>query len=274
MGASKDAMDEEGNAAADLGLVARIRESFDSLTATEREAAQFILGHLTDVLVCNSVELSQLSGISQPTLSRLYRKLGYSNAGEFRRDVRRIHRPGAPETVRNVRCDDLLADHLLRDSESLKHTFEDIDRAQLDSACRDMAMAPHVAVVGYRNGYPVALHIAEELTDYSSDDVAVIVGVGRRPPFFARLVDVLLERGVTVVVIGDVAARNALIGRNVVFFNVALNSHMLSSFTAAFALVALFADEVGERLGSDDVDVRKRIEDINDCFETLGELGD
>ena len=76
------------------------------------------------------------------------------------------------------------------------------------------------------------------------------------------------------VVIGDVAARNALIGRNVVFFNVALNSHMLSSFTAAFALVALFADEVGERLGSDDVDVRKRIEDINDCFETLGELGD
>ena len=80
MGASKDAMDEEGNAAADLGLVARIRESFDSLTATEREAAQFILGHLTDVLVCNSVELSQLSGISQPTLSRLYRKLG-PNAG-------------------------------------------------------------------------------------------------------------------------------------------------------------------------------------------------
>ena len=58
MGASKDAMDEEGNAAADLGLVARIRESFDSLTATEREAAQFILGHLTDVLVCNSVESS------------------------------------------------------------------------------------------------------------------------------------------------------------------------------------------------------------------------
>ena len=146
------AVPDEGAGAADLGLVARIRGSYESLTATEREAAQFILGHLTDVLMCNSVELSRLSGISQPTLSRLYRKLGYSNAGEFRRDVRRIHRPGAPETVRNVRCDDLLADHLLRDSESLKHTFEDIDRAQLDSACRDMAMAPHVAVVGYRNG--------------------------------------------------------------------------------------------------------------------------
>ncbi len=123
MGASKDAMDEEGNAAADLGLVARIRESFDSLTATEREAAQFILGHLTDVLVCNSVELSQLSGISQPTLSRLYRKLGYANAGEFRRDVRRVHRPGSPELSRHTQCDDLVADHLRRDEESLKRTF-------------------------------------------------------------------------------------------------------------------------------------------------------
>lgn len=128
MGASKDAMDEEGNAAADLGLVARIRESFDSLTATEREAAQFILGHLTDVLVCNSVELSQLSGISQPTLSRLYRKLGYANAGEFRRDVRRVHRPGSPELSRHTQCDDLVADHLRRDEESLKRTFEGIDR--------------------------------------------------------------------------------------------------------------------------------------------------
>ena len=84
----------------------------------------------------------------------------------------------------------------------------------------------------------------------------------------------MLERGLTVVVIGDISARNAVIGRNVAFFNVVLNSHVLTSFTAAFALVALFADEVGERLGSDDVDVRKRIEDINDCFETLGELGD
>ena len=82
--------------------------------------------------------------------------------------------------------------------------------------------------------------------------------MGRRLPFFSRLIDVMLERGLTVVVIGDVAARNAVIGRNVAFFNVALNSHVLSSFTAAFALVALFADEVGERLvDSDDVDVRE-----------------
>ena len=43
----------------------------------------------------------------------------------------------------------------------------------------------------------------------------VVVAVGRRLPFFSRLIDLLLERGLTVVVIGDAAARNAVIGRNV-----------------------------------------------------------
>ena len=43
MGASKDAMDEEGNAAADLGLVARIRESFDSLNSDVTCVASIVL---------------------------------------------------------------------------------------------------------------------------------------------------------------------------------------------------------------------------------------
>ena len=294
MGASKDAMDEEGNAAADLGLVARIRESFDSLTATEREAAQFILGHLTDVLVCNSVELSQLSGISQPTLSRLYRKLGYANAGEFRRDVRRVHRPGSPELSRHTQCDDLVADHLRRDEESLKRTFEGIDARNCHPHAKPWPR-PACGGVGYRSSYPVALHmreqlmrlrgnvdilpnpgqsIGEDLVDYAAGDVIVIIGVGRRLPFFSRLIDVMLERGLTVVVIGDISARNAVIGRNVAFFKVVLNSHVLTSFTAAFALIALMVDEVGKCLVDTEDEVHARIEGINDCFDALDELED
>lgn len=281
---------KEGDAG--RGLVSRIRESYETLTATERDAAQYILGHLTDVLVCNSVELSQLSGVSQPTLSRLYRKLGYANASEFRHDVRRVHQPGAPETARTEQCDDLLDDHLHRDEESLRHTFEGIDRGRLEYVCRSMAKASRIAVIGFRNSYPVALHlreqllqlrgnvdilphpgqsVAEEISDLSVQDVAVVVGVRRRPAFFASLVDALLERGVNVVVIGDVSVKSTLVGRNVTIFEVALNSHLLSSFTAAFAFVALLADEVGECL-NETGEVSARIERINGYFSELSEL--
>lgn len=274
------------------GLVSRIRESYETLTATEREAAQYILGHLTDVLMCNSAELSRLSGVSQPTLSRLYRKLGYENASEFRRDARRMHQLGAPETARTERCDDLLDDHLRRDEGSMRRTFEGIDRGRLEHACQVMAKASRIAVIGFRNGYPVALHlreqllqlrgnvdilphpgqsIAEEMADLSVQDVAVVVGMRRRPAFFSRLIDVLLERGVNVVVIGDVSVKSVLVGRNVTLFEVELNSHLLSSFTAAFAFVALFADEVGEYL-NEAGEVTVRIERINGCFNDLDEL--
>ena len=67
---------ESETQAAVPNAVERIHGSFDTLTVTEQEAARFILGHLTDVLVCNSAELAELSGVSQPTMSRLYRKLG------------------------------------------------------------------------------------------------------------------------------------------------------------------------------------------------------
>ena len=158
-----------------------------------------------------------------------------------------------------------------------------------------MATAPHVAVVGYRSSYPVALHmreqlmrlrgnvdilpnpgqsIAEDLVDYAVGDVIVIIGVGRRLPFFSRLIDVMLERGLTVVVIGDISARNAVIGRNVAFFKVVLNSHVLTSFTAAFALIALMVDEVGKCLVDTEDEVHARIEGINDCFDALDELED
>ena len=144
-------------------------------------------------------------------------------------------------------------------------------------------------MVGYRSSYPVALHmreqlmrlrgnvdilpnpgqsIAEDLVDYAAGDVIVIIGVGRRLPFFSRLIDVMLERGLTVVVIGDISARNAVIGRNVAFFKVVLNSHVLTSFTAAFALIALMVDEVGKCL------VDTEDEGINDCFDALNELED
>ena len=84
----------------------------------------------------------------------------------------------------------------------------------------------------------------------------------------------MLERGLTVVVIGDISARNAVIGRNVAFFKVVLSSHVLTSFTAAFALIALMVDEVGKCLVDTEDEVRARIEGINDCFDALNELED
>lgn len=284
--------------------VDRIRRSFDALTATEQEAARFILGHLTDVLVCNSAELAELSGVSQPTMSRLYRKLGYANAGEFRRDVRRFHQPGSPELAQVAEPgrdadDGLVASHMERELDAVRRTFGRLDERAVREVGDAIAVARRVGVVGLRNGYPVALHlreqlmqlrpdvyvlpqpgqsIAEEIVGYGPRDVVILVGVRRRPAVFARLVGALSVAGVPMIVIGDATVRAELpaspvssaSSASVTVLEADLSAHVLSSYTAAFALAALVVDAVSDRV--DAAASAARVGGINRLFDDLGEL--
>lgn len=276
-----------------VGPVERIRRAYGTLTAAEQEAAQFILGHLTETLVSTSAELAVLCGVSQPTLSRLYRKLGYANASAFRHDVRRTHQPGAPETDGAMRPDDDLAGVRLRaDIDSLRRTFARLDTADVERAAALLVDARRVVVAGWRNGYPVALHlreqlvqlrpdvsaapqpgqsVAEEIADLGPRDAAVLVGVRRRPEGFGRLVRALAEAGVPTVIIGDATVR--AVSGDAPVLEADLNTQMLSSYTAAFSLAALLVDAVAARLTAvDPTRAGERIGRINGRFARLREL--
>ncbi|KAA8816330.1 MurR/RpiR family transcriptional regulator [Bifidobacterium callitrichos] len=280
----------------DVSAVDRIRRTFDELTATEQEAARFILGHLTDVLVCNSAELAELSGVSQPTMSRLYRKLGYANAGEFRRDVRRFHQPGSPELA-NVGEDDeaggLVASHMDRELTAVRRTFSRLDETSIRQAAKAIVDARRVCVIGLRNGYPIALHlreqliqlradvcilpqpgqsIAEEIVDYGPADIAIVIGVRRRPATFPALVAALADARVPMIVIGDATVRSSLPASAppITVLEADLSSHVLSSYTAAFALAALLVDAVSDCLPAEES--AARISAINRLFDDMGEL--
>lgn len=295
--ATASAAGREGGDPAGMSAVDRIRRSFDSLTGAEQEAARFILGHLTDVVVCNSAELADLSGVSQPTMSRLYRKLGYANAGEFKRDVRRFHQPGAPEVDHMGRDGDLIDEHLRRDVDSLTRTFARIDERTVAQAASVILGARHVGVVGFRNGYAAALHlreqlmqlrpqvrmlpqpgqsVAEELADWDARDAVIMIGVRRRPALFARTLRALRCAGVPVIVIGDATVRalpDCAHGASgtaggVTVIEADLSTHVLSSYTAVFAVISLLVDAVSDRAG----DAAERIASINERFEALEEL--
>lgn len=267
---------ESETQAAVPNAVERIHGSFDTLTVTEQEAARFILGHLTDVLVCNSAELAELSGVSQPTMSRLYRKLGYANAGEFRRDVRKFHQPGAPElagvnSVAGSERDGLVSSHMERELAAIRRTFARLDERAVCKAARMLASARKVCVIGFRNGYPVALHlreqlmqlrpdvaalpqpgqsIAEEIVDYDSSDVAILVGVRRRPSLFSGVAQALHEAGVPTIVIGDATVRTALPEGDAMVLEADLSVHVLSSYTAVYAVAALLVDALSDQIAS------------------------
>lgn len=282
-----------------MNIVERIQQRYDSLTETEREAADFILGHMTDVLLSTSAELSELCGISQPTLSRLYRKLGYHSSGDFKRDVRRYHHPGAPEVATaNITAQDAIQQHLAKDIEGLRRTCARLSPEELDAIADRILDARQVAVIGLRNNYAMALHlreqlvqsrprvsllpqpgqsIGEEIVDLTGEDIAIMFGVRRRTSSFTPIATSLHKHDVPIIMVGDSTLRRTAMRLDATFLETDIHAQVLSSFTAAFSLTALLANIVATRaLKRENVTSTRagltRIEAINESYSTLREL--
>ena len=118
--------------------------------------------------------------------------------------------------------------------------------------------------------------LAEEIIDLHQDDLAILFGARRRTAMFADLVSALVDQDVHVIIIADETLRRYALEPGVTFIEVSLHSHVLSSYTAAFSVVALIADYVATKAQQGEtVDVsRNRIAAINQRFDKLKELED
>ncbi|MWC00433.1 MurR/RpiR family transcriptional regulator [Agromyces seonyuensis] len=157
-----------------------------------------------------------------------------------------------------------------------------------------VASARTVAVVGFRNGYPVALHLrtqlaqarpgvrlapqpgqslAEDLVGLGAGDLVVVCAFRRRPPGLRAALAAVVESGASLVVVGDPSARSILppdAGDALVGFvpcPVAAPG-AFDSYAAAMTFVALLASAV---LGADLRAGRGRVSAIDRAYRALGE---
>jgi DNA-binding MurR/RpiR family transcriptional regulator len=255
-------------------LAGRIEQGYAELSPQEQRAADFMRDHLDDLAVYNATEVASLSGVSKATVSRLYRRLGFDSAEQLRDHVRGVR--GAPRTVAAT---DFEA-HLDREIANLRSALAGLS---LDAPARLIADARRVLVIGYRNSFPVALHlrqqltqardavdlaplpgqsIAEELASLGPDDVVVLAGFRRRPSSFAALVNALV--GIPTVLLTDPTGRRY--SRDV--------THLIEcpvdtvsafdSYASAESVVTLLASAV---LG-----LRSRVTEVSARFAALDEL--
>ena len=270
----------------------RIDDSYGDLTPQEQRAADFILDHLDDLAVYNATELARASGVSKATVSRLFRSLGFSDAGEVRDHARALRGQGVPLgglTLQPTSRTDLDA-HFDREHANLRALGSLIADGRLAAAAGLIARARRVVVVGFRNSYPIALHlrqqlvqglgdvrlspqpgqsIGEELAGLTEADALVVVGFRRRPEGFSRIMHAAAELHVPVVLLADSSARRHADGSRV-WLECPVDSVLaLDSYAAANSLVALLASEC---LGVATRDSRTRIGTINRLYGSLGEL--
>jgi DNA-binding MurR/RpiR family transcriptional regulator len=263
-------------------LADRIEAGYRDLSPQEQRAADFMRDHLADLAVYNSTEVARLSGVSKATVSRLYRRLGFGNADELRDHVRALRAAGTPlagETPSSF------ATHLDQELANLRAALTGLDLAPAASI---IAGARRVLVIGFRNSYPMALHlrqqlaqardavqlapvpgqsVGEEVAALAADDVVVLVGFRRRPRGFAALVERVVASDARLVLLTDDPTRFG--GADALIVCPVDSVNAFDSYATVASVVGLLSAAVlGERLREG----RDRIAAIGSAYRELDEL--
>lgn len=222
------AADQQAQAAgqADAGIGPRIDSVYADLSRSEQRVADYIWDHLDDLAVYSATELASRSGVSKATVSRLFRRLGFTSAAEVRDQARALRHQGVPIGRQPAAAG--LAEHLAQEQANLIKMAASLDKKRLRTVVRLIAKAPSVLIIGQRNSYPPALHlrqqlaqardrvtlaptpgqsIGEDLACLGARDVIIVIGFRRRPASFGRQLTALAERPSKIILIGDSSSR-------------------------------------------------------------------
>lgn len=265
-----------------------IKERFEKLSPQQQRAAGFLLDHLADVAIYDSGELADMSGVSKATMSRLVRTLGFPDWRALREHVRELRHAGAPRQI-DIGVD-VITKHEATEIANLRAFFASCTPETVNQAAELIVKARRVLVMGFRNSYPIALQLREQLSQLRTgiaiapapgqslgedlaaigpDDLVILVGLQRRPEIFPHLFQGLSKAKVPMVLIADSSARRY--GKNAaVYFEVCLESAgSLSSYTTAMSVACVLENAVAAL----DVNRSGRHTDaINAWFDQLGEI--
>jgi DNA-binding MurR/RpiR family transcriptional regulator len=237
----------------------RIALCRETLPPQERRAADTLLTHLDDLATYRAAELAGLAGVSKATMSRLFRSLGFADFDEVRDHLRGLRTAGEPRRTEGTPS---LAGHAAHEAEAIEQVLES---GAIPEAVARLAAARQVLVVGWRNSYPVALHlreqlaqarpgvavgpqpgqtVGEELAGLGPADVVVAVGFRRRPAGFPAFLTEALLTGAAVVVLADPTGAAHLARASVALECPVQGSLAFDSYAAAMSLVGVLADGV------------------------------
>lgn len=270
----------------------RLRSEYQQLTPQEQRVADFIFDHFDDLISYNSAELARLSGVSKATVSRLFKRLGYPSYRAMRDELRTLRQSGMPLTDNRdaVQGNTLLARHYKQEMANLTHWVNQIDAQQFTAVIGKLAQAGRVVLMGFRNSYPVAMHLrqqllqvrenvllvpqpgqtlAEELVDISGRDLVVLVAFRRRPRLLRALLTQLQIQQVPTLLICEPQAQ-ALIPLATWHLPAPLDSvSAFDSYSCAMSLANLLSNALlHESLALG----RQRIYQIADLYSDLDEL--
>jgi len=156
-------------------LMQRLEESQEVLTAKDRVLNDFITSQPRKVVFMTIKELSRAAGVSEATVIRFVRRLGYAGYNQFQQDLRDLvdtemtlvdrmdlqrHSEGRTSRVQQVVQESIA---------NLQHFLKSFDRQAYEQAIQALESFPRVYVAGSRLSFAPAYSLGWGLTKVRSD---------------------------------------------------------------------------------------------------------
>lgn len=270
----------------------RVREALDELHPAERRLGDFVCDFPGELASYSASELAALAHVSNATVSRFVKRLGYENYEEARRHAREERQTGSRlflTTSTDAASAQSLAAHVAQGIANIEGTFAGITDAQIDAVVDAMLSTRKVWVLGFRSSHPFAEYLqwqmtqvvenivaipgggqtlGEHLVSFTTGDVAVVFGMRRRIARMDMILSAIEKSGAQLLYITDegVPHRQSAAWH---FRCQTLAPGPLFNHVAVMAICHLLATRAIERSGAAGRTRLRGIEAFGDALEEL-----
>lgn len=192
-------------------FLARVNDALPDLHPSERKLAELVLDFPGEMAGYTATELAELANVSNATVSRFVRRIGYASFDEARRAVRDEQRDGTALlrfSSSTPAGNGEVARHFEASQQNLELTYGALDDATIDALAHAMIAAPRVWFIGFRAGQSFAQYLgwqtsqvlanvtvlpragetlAESLASLTERDVVMLIALRRKPKLVAAV---------------------------------------------------------------------------------------
>ncbi|MGV8953435.1 MAG: MurR/RpiR family transcriptional regulator [Cypionkella sp.] len=156
-------------------FLSRVRAALPDMHPAERRLGELVCEFPGELASYSASELAALAEVSNATVTRFIRRLGYPSYEEARRHAREEGATGSRLYLGHAgrAAADSASAYAEADTENLRRTMATIDMAEIDRLARAMLSARKVWVLGFRAANPLAAYLQWQLIQVIEDIVAV-----------------------------------------------------------------------------------------------------
>lgn len=276
-------------------LIQRVHQVYPQLPSGERKVADAILESPGDLAIRTASELANLTGVSNATVSRLFRRMGYGTYDEARLASRHLRTQGSPLYLSGSRAihkdqAEPISEYLQHEMALIETSMVTLNTLTLKEISDRLATAKRVRFAGFRNSRFLADYATATLRQFRKDvelmtttgqtlaegiaglekgDIAVIIGFRRRPAFFTDFVRALHATGADIVLIADNSIREAPAHAKWTITCPVETPQLVDSYLGAMAIIRSLSLATINQLGAEGTKYLTAVETLHEKMSEL-----